>query len=108
MTGAKPGLLPNREALRDEFIRGVMKFAGLCSQTHEGRKSRPYLKKAIQLDPLREELYELLMKCYLRQGYSSEALQVYKKAEEVLQDELQIAPGPKLRVLEQQVRGIKM
>ncbi|WP_431430038.1 BTAD domain-containing putative transcriptional regulator [Actinophytocola sp.] len=55
--------------------------------------------------PLREELWQLLIRALVATGRSAEARRTYAEAERVLRDELHAAPGPELRRLGERVRA---
>ena len=45
-----------------------------------------YLDQAQKKDPLNEQIYALLMQAYMQMGFPSNAIQVYKKAKEILKE----------------------
>lgn len=53
--------------------------------------------------PLRERLYTLLMHAQYQSGRRADALDTYRRAREVLIDELGVEPGPELHALHQRV-----
>jgi hypothetical protein len=50
--------------------------------------------------PFRERLWDLLVLALYRQGRQGEALEAYRRARDMLGDELGVDPGPRLRELE--------
>ena len=58
------------------------------------------LEGLVARHPLRERLWELLMRALYRDGRQGEALGVYRRARTHLADELGVEPGPTLRRLE--------
>ncbi len=99
-------IIRHREMLRGEFVRGCLLLADLLRKEGETAEAIPYLEKAVERDPLNEELYEALMGVHLERGYPSQALRVYLSAEEALRRELGISPGPKLKALAERA-GLK-
>jgi predicted ATPase/DNA-binding SARP family transcriptional activator len=57
----------------------------------------------VNLHPLREGLWALLMVALYRDGRQAEALATYQRVRHQLADELGLDPGPQLRQLEQQI-----
>ncbi len=92
-------IIRHREVLREDFIRGVKALASLCFEKGDSVSSIPYLEKAIQKDPLDENLYVQLMRAHLLSGYPGKALTTFRKASEVLKKDLDVEPGPVLTAL---------
>jgi predicted ATPase/DNA-binding SARP family transcriptional activator len=61
------------------------------------------IESAIAAFPLRENLWEALMRALYRQGRQADALRAYRRATRTLGEELGIEPGPELAALEQQI-----
>ncbi|MGH3879553.1 MAG: BTAD domain-containing putative transcriptional regulator [Actinophytocola sp.] len=55
--------------------------------------------------PLREDLWQLLIRALIATGRSAEARRTYAEAEQVLRSELHAVPGPELRRLGEQLRA---
>lgn len=92
-------IIRHRELLREDFIKGAILLSEMCRKKGNIKDSLPYLYRALERDPLNEEVYATLMELYLESGYPSKAIMVYKQAEEILKNELDIAPGPTLQGL---------
>ncbi|HIE21737.1 MAG TPA: tetratricopeptide repeat protein, partial [Acidimicrobiia bacterium] len=63
----------------------------------------PRLEALVEEDPLRERRWAQLMLALYRCGRQADALRAYKKAAEVLGEELGIGPGPDLYSLEERI-----
>lgn len=60
---------------------------------------------AISIDPLRETAHRLLIDAELRRGDRGAALRAYARCEEILADELGVAPSPETQALARRLRG---
>ena len=74
---------------------------------HEGRHGEVIgeLEGLVVREPLREQLWALLMSAYVRSGRQADALGSFARARRALSEELGIEPGPQLRSL--QTRGAR-
>jgi len=97
-------IVDHRESLKASFTEGVVMFSECYLQKETPENPLPYLLKALDRQPLNEELSAHLMRCYIAQGYPSKAIQVFNRAEQVLRDQLNVSPGPVLRSLAQKAR----
>ncbi|MDF1596889.1 MAG: BTAD domain-containing putative transcriptional regulator [Acidimicrobiia bacterium] len=61
------------------------------------------LEKLVKYHPLRERHWEQLMLALYREGRQADALRTYKRAADVLGEELGIEPGPPLQDLEESI-----
>ncbi len=100
-------IIRHRELLREEFIQGTILLSEMCKEEGNIKDSLPYLHRALEKDPLNEEVYATLMELYIESGYPSKAIQTYRQAEEILRKELDISPGPRLQQLARQA-GMKI
>lgn len=66
------------------------------------------LVELVEAHPLHERFKALLMKALFRGGRQAEALEVYRRAREVLLDELGVEPGEELRRLHQAILAGKL
>ena len=97
----EPWITQFREVVRGEYVQGVLTLADRCLNAGQPARSLPYLKNALEKDPLHEEVYAALIRLHLAMGFPSNALRTYARAEAVLLEELGIRPGPTLRKLAQ-------
>lgn len=75
--------------------------AELCNGRYVAVASE--LGETVRRHPLRERLHVLLMTALYRAGRRADALAAYRRARELLVDELGVEPGPELRHLEHAV-----
>lgn len=92
-------IVRRRELLKKDFISGVLEFTGLCMERNRDADALEALSRAIGIDPLQERVYAQLMRYYIKLGYSSDALRVYRQAVEALKRELGVEPGGALTTI---------
>lgn len=92
-------IIRHREYLRKMFIEGAAALARRLMEKGDAAGAVPYLEKALELNPVHEPTYSILMEIHLNMGYPAQTLQVYEQAKTRLQEELHIQPGPDLTSL---------
>ena len=92
--------VPRLEELRWQALEARIEADLLC-----GRPSDvlPELLALVAAEPLRERLHGLLMLALYCDGRQSDALAAFRRARQVLIDEVGVEPGPGLRRLHQQI-----
>ncbi len=99
-------IIRHRETLRKMYIEGAAALARHFLAKGDAAEAIPYLEKALELNPVHEQTYSILMEIHLGMGHPAQTLQVYKQARTRLQEELSIEPGPDLTSLAQKA-GLK-
>lgn len=97
--------LATREQLREMFIDSAQRLAILLGASGGSDEAAAVIERAIAADPLREDLYEALMRAHLAAGRRSHALAVYDRSARVLRAELGSAPGTALELLRSRTRA---
>jgi len=97
--------LATRERLREVFIDSAQRLAILLGASGGGDEATAVMERAIGADPLREDLYEALMRTHLAAGRRSHALAVYERCARALRSELGSAPGTAIQRLQEQARA---
>jgi tetratricopeptide (TPR) repeat protein len=94
-----------REAARLEELRLAAVEGRIEADLAVGRYGEVMgeLESLVAEFPLRERLWRLLMLAFYRCGRQAEALAVYRRARDMLADELGLEPSKELRALEQAV-----
>ncbi len=100
-----PWIVRHRETLRRKYLRGVLALSRLCRHPERSGAALPYLSRALEMEPLNEELHAALMRAYIGLGFPSNAVVVYHQATDMLRRELSTTPGPTLRRLLKQAKG---
>jgi DNA-binding SARP family transcriptional activator len=96
-----------RRELKRDYVKGVVHLTDIYRKTGEPQKSIPHLDAALEVDPVNEELYGRLMRCYLETGYPAMAIRTSPRAKKVLEEEVGIPPGPVLCELVSRSRKTK-
>jgi predicted ATPase/DNA-binding SARP family transcriptional activator len=85
-------VLAERERLADEFLGALVRLIAHLERAGDYSRALRFVRQAISAEPLREELHRDLMRLYTVIGQPSAALQHYYKLEQLLRDELGVAP----------------
>jgi len=86
-------IVRHREILREHYTKGVVALARRLLEEGRQEEGLPFLHFAVSRDALNEELYIHIMRCYMRAGYPSKALQTFYQARKALKEGLDIEPG---------------
>jgi DNA-binding SARP family transcriptional activator len=101
----QPWSLSPRERLRSKFLR---QFGALGRHWEADgkwdRAANGYLQ-GLEVDPLAEELYRSLMRCYRQQGRPAEAYAVYARCCNTLKTILGVGPSPETETLRRAIEA---
>ncbi len=103
----EPWAVSYREQLRSKFLRSVRKLGSHLEKNEQIEKAIEYYQKALEVDSLAEDLYQLLMACYVSRGRKAEALEVYDRCRRTFQSVLGIEPSAKTRAIYAAIRQNK-
>jgi predicted ATPase/DNA-binding SARP family transcriptional activator len=103
LPGAGDWASPYRARL-DE-ARGELLESHLAARLRLGAATEPIgeLESAVAAHPYREGLWELLITALYRAGRQAEALGAYQRVRGVLDEELGLPPGPRLKEIERRI-----
>jgi DNA-binding SARP family transcriptional activator len=93
-----------RERLRSRFVRAVRTYAERCEKLGQSELAIPVYQRAIEIDPLAEELYRRLMQVYDAMGAYSDAVSLYRRCRIVLSKMLDVTPSSETRHLYSAIR----
>lgn len=88
-----PWAVPLRERLHARYLRSAAERARGFLAEGEYASAIAALEGALHVDPLAEELYQVLMLCYRALDRRAEAIKVYRRCEKTLAAGLGVAPG---------------
>jgi DNA-binding SARP family transcriptional activator len=95
-----PVLEESRNWLESRYLGAIEEHQELLLLLGQHREAVPELERLVQRYPLRETLWELLIRAHYAAGSPSDALNAYRRARKTLIDELGVEPGERLRALE--------
>lgn len=93
-----------RERLRSKFVRAVRAYAERCDRLGQHDLAVAVYRRAIEIDPLAEELYRRLMAEYDRLGLTADAVALYRRCRLVLGRLLGVMPAVETRVLHEAIQ----
>ena len=94
-----------RERLRSLFIDGAFALASAEARCGHWSAARDAAKRLCIVEPLREDGQRLLIEAYAACGSRGLAVRQYRLLEQLLADELGVAPMPETRKLAERVSG---
>jgi DNA-binding SARP family transcriptional activator len=90
---------PERDRLRQAQFRAIERLVRLLEDRRDYAAAIQYARQLLRQDPLREPVYETLMRLHALHGDRAGALRVYSEGVATLQRELGVAPGPAVQGL---------
>ena len=95
--------LAARERLRHKTLRIITRVAEAV-EDRDSASAIPIYERVIEFDPLRESLYQGLMRCYRVLHQPAEVEHVYRRCRDTLKRELGLAPSPTTETLHQALK----
>lgn len=86
-----------REKLRENYLTLIEVLSNKLYSEQKYRDTVNYLHRGIEYDPYRENFYLLYIKALVKLGRIAEAINSYKKCEQILREELDVLPGQELK-----------
>ena len=86
-----------REKLRENYLNLIEILSEKLYNAQKYRDTVNYLHRGIEYDPYRENFYLLYIKALVKMGRIAEAINSYKKCEQILKQELDVVPGEELK-----------
>ncbi|MFO1434994.1 MAG: BTAD domain-containing putative transcriptional regulator [Gammaproteobacteria bacterium] len=93
-----------RERLRSKFVRAVRAYAERCEKLGQRELAIPVYQRAIEIDPLAEELYRRLMTVYAALERYSDVITLYRRCRIMLHKMLEVAPAAETQRLYAEIR----
>src|SRR5205823_2749128 len=96
-------ILPEQQRLEERLVQTLTWLVGHLEGEGQLEQAIDYARRAVRVDPLREEAHGELMHLYVAAGQPGAALRQYRELERVLRQQLDIAPSAGTRALAEQI-----
>lgn len=97
-------LLGRRDRLRSHYLRLVSAHGSALERLGQHNQAIDIYRRALELEPLAEALYQGLMRCQLALDEPAQALETYRRCRQMLSVVLSIAPSPQTEKLAERAR----
>lgn len=97
-------VLPTRERVRATYLDASVRLGRLLAKAGAQDEAAVVLEQALAVDPLREELYQELMRAHIGAQRRSHALAVYERCRLTLHAELGVEPSAATRAIREEAR----
>jgi len=97
-------LLGRRDRLRSHYLRLVAAHGAALERLGQRNQAAECYRRALELEPLAEEIYQSLMRCYLEQDEPAQALETYRRCRQRLSVVLGVSPSAKTQALAARAR----
>jgi len=94
-----------REHLRELCLEALGRLADICSRAGRCEESIRYLRRGLELDPVRESLHSQLMYALWASGRRTEAIRQYKAYARLLQEKFGLTPMPETQELLRRIQA---
>lgn len=97
-------ILPERERLRQAFLKALEQLVRILESEGDYNAALNHAQHLLQLDPLQETTYHLLMRLHAEHGDRASVVRTFHTCENVLRQELEVEPSTETRLLYEQLR----
>lgn len=98
-------LLPRRERLRSRYLRLALEYGALLESQGEAPAAADSYQRAIEIEPLAEELVQRLMRVYIEAGRTAQALEAFRRCRHMLSVVLGLPPSAATLELAEKARN---
>ena len=92
-----------RDRYRFEFVSAMLRLAELLMDRDDPCQALVHVRRAIQVDPQREDLYQMALRCHIAAGQRSAAVETFIACKSQLAEELGLDPSADTVALYQQI-----
>jgi DNA-binding SARP family transcriptional activator len=96
-----------REHYRCEFMDAMLRATELLLEAHDPHTALIFVRRAIQHDQLREDLYQAAVRCQIAAGQRSSAIDTYIQCRDKLCDELGLDPSAEMKALYDEILAME-
>ncbi|MGB5299477.1 MAG: BTAD domain-containing putative transcriptional regulator [Thiogranum sp.] len=90
----RPWAISLRERLRSKVLFYLIDAGHAWETIGDTERAIRCYRKGLEIEPLAEELYQNLIRCYRDNQRMAEAMATFRRCKQVLTDQLQISPAP--------------
>jgi len=92
-----------RDRYRFEFLAAMLRLVGLLLERDDPCNALVFARRALHIDPYREDLYQSTLRCQIAAGQRSAAVETFVQCKTQLAEELGLDPSAETMALYQQV-----
>ncbi len=96
-----------REHYRSEFIHAMLRATEILLDANDPHTALIFVRRAIQFDQFREDLYQAALRCQIAAGQRSSAIDTYMQCRDKLCDELGLDPSAEMRALYDEILAME-
>ena len=96
-----------REHYRAEFMDAMLRATELLLDAHDPHTALIFVRRAIQHDQFREDLYQAAVRCQIAAGQRSSAIDTYMQCRDKLCEELGLDPSAEMRALYDEILAME-
>ncbi|RUM93955.1 MAG: hypothetical protein DSZ28_05715 [Thiothrix sp.] len=93
-----------RERLRNIFLQAISQTGAYYESTQQWRQAIDAYEDGLKVENLTEIFYQRIIVCYQQIDLPAEALRVYYRCRNILEEEFDIQPSTKTKMLAQQIK----
>lgn len=97
-------LLGRRDRLRSHYLRLVSAHGSALEGLGQWNQAIDAYRRALELEPLAEAIYQGLMRCHLELDEPAQALETYRRCRQMLSVVLSVSPNPQTEKLAERAR----
>jgi DNA-binding SARP family transcriptional activator len=94
---------PMRDRLRFDFLSAMLRLVELYLDRDDPCNALVFARRALHLDPSREDLYQAVLRCQIAAGQRSAAVETFVQCKTQMVEELGLDPSAETMALYQQI-----
>ncbi|NTV10754.1 MAG: hypothetical protein HGA47_08255, partial [Zoogloea sp.] len=94
---------PLRDRYRFEFVAAMLRLVELYLERDDPCTALVFARRAVGVDPTREDLYQAMLRCQIAAGQRSAAVETFVQCKTQLAEELGLDPSAETVALYQQI-----
>jgi DNA-binding SARP family transcriptional activator len=96
-----------REHYRSEIIHAMLRATEILLDAEDPHTALVFVRRAIQFDEFREDLYQAAVRCQIAAGQRSSAIDTYMQCRDKLCEELGLDPSAEMRALYDEILAME-